>query len=331
MDKPKPDVKNTGTQQFLSERSKIKEVQLIENNSNGQISYNSVLLPPQNLAVLASNLSLKIITELAKEPGCAMDLARSLNEHEQKIYYHLRRLEKAGIVNLKKKEKRYGMTANIFGLASPVVAAKLHEDGRSVKESRIIRDPKIENFLHPFIKESQLNCSIVVGNPYSHGKFDKGATEGVHMVNLAFMMGGFINKIDFSRFKLDTEMENKDLKDNLIVLGNPQTNVIIDKLNRKMPIYFDIKRDCIISRNSGKSYTDVRTGIVMKINNPFKKDKKILVLGGKTRGTRASVLACTKYLHMLIENDSEIENMIRVVRGFDKSGNGVIDSVTILE
>ena len=54
-----------------------------------------------------------------------MDLARKLEQHEQKIYYHLRNLEKAGIIKQTRTEQRYGMTAKIFDVISPVVATKM--------------------------------------------------------------------------------------------------------------------------------------------------------------------------------------------------------------
>lgn len=75
----------------------------VEETDDGQKAYEVLQLKPKNLNVLNSELALKILQELARRPSCAMDIARRLKQHEQKIYYHLRRLETAGIVKLIRK------------------------------------------------------------------------------------------------------------------------------------------------------------------------------------------------------------------------------------
>jgi len=82
----------------------------------------------KKMNVFGSELVIKIINELAKKPSCAMDLARVLNEHEQKIYYHLRRLEKAGIISLERTEIRAGALTKIYKIDSPYITVKLFED-----------------------------------------------------------------------------------------------------------------------------------------------------------------------------------------------------------
>jgi DNA-binding transcriptional ArsR family regulator len=111
------------------------EFRLIEINGEKQVVYDSVVISPAKLKVLGSKLSLKIIRELASQPCCPMDLSRRLKEHEQKIYYHIRRLKKAGIIKRVRKEKRSGMTANIYRLVSPVVSVKLSNGGVSTDTS----------------------------------------------------------------------------------------------------------------------------------------------------------------------------------------------------
>lgn len=105
---------------------------LIEEDGNGRKAYNSLIMEPKNLSIFANELALRIVSELSKKPGCAMDLARKIEVDEQKIYYHLRKLEKTGIVKLVGTEMRYGMTAKIYRAVSPVVSAKLYEDGHRI-------------------------------------------------------------------------------------------------------------------------------------------------------------------------------------------------------
>src|SRR3989442_5024026 len=99
----------------------------IEETEKGQKAFNSLLLDPKKLGVLNSELSIKILQELGRNPACAMDVARILKQHEQKIYYHMRRLEKAGIIKMIKREERFGAFAKIYSVISPVISVKLFD------------------------------------------------------------------------------------------------------------------------------------------------------------------------------------------------------------
>ena len=99
---------------------------LVENLEDKQKIYKTLLLEPKNLSVLGNGIPLKIIDALSKKPACAMDIARKLKIHEQKIYYHMRNLEKSGIIRMISTESRYGMTAKMYEVVSPVVATKLY-------------------------------------------------------------------------------------------------------------------------------------------------------------------------------------------------------------
>ena len=58
-----------------------------------------------------SALAGKILGLLAKKPGYPKEIASELRENEQKIYYHVRRLEQAGIIKLVGTEERVGALA----------------------------------------------------------------------------------------------------------------------------------------------------------------------------------------------------------------------------
>ena len=49
---------------------------------------------------LSSKLAQKILEEIAKKPSYAKEIAKRLNVNEQKIYYHIRNLEKARIIEV---------------------------------------------------------------------------------------------------------------------------------------------------------------------------------------------------------------------------------------
>jgi len=307
---------------------------LVEHTENGKKAYKSLLVEPEKLSVLNSPIAMSIVKELVRQPACALDVARSLQEDEQKIYYYLRKLESAGIVRLYKTERRHGMTAKLFEVLAPVISAKLHDDGYILLDSPVKSPKELEmvKFLSPFISDGKLDALIVMGDPYSHGRFDKESHEGPHAFDFGVFLGKFINDAGFPHYKLDTEVKEQDMQKNLILIGNMKSNILIDKMNEKIPLYFDTEGDFkVVSKFTGNSYKDPRVGVVMKFDNPFNKEKKVMIIGGiGSRGSRSSIIAFTQRFHDLVK-DQENGNIFRVVKGFDRSGDRVIDDIEILE
>lgn len=307
----------------------------IESNGNKKLIYTSILVEPKKLNIFGSDLALKIVKELASNPGCAMDLARKLNEHEQKIYYHLRRLENVGVIKQIRTEKRYAMTAKIYSLASPVIAAKLHDGGYEIRNEIVNElqtiNQDLTNFFHPFIEDGKLNAKIIIGDTYSHGKYDTGSTEGPYVIDFIMMLGSMIKNPKFPIQKLDTEVSQDEIKNNIILIGNPRTNTIIDRMNNALPVYFEEKDIWgVVSKKTGKKYTDPRTGVIVKCDNPFNRNKKVMIIGGVgRRGVRATTLAITNNLKEIVKNING--DFSCIVCGYDKDGDKVIDSIKILE
>ncbi len=308
---------------------------LIENNGSSRTAYDSLILDnPKSFSALNSKIAFKIVKSLAESPASAIDVSRKLKIHEQKVYYHVRRLERAGIIYTISNEKRHGMIAKIFSVVSPVIVAKLYDKGVEVKEGiKVGLDHKLLEFLSPFILDGNLNATIILGDTYSHGKFDKGSDEVNYMLDMLLFLGKFSNSFNESYSRLDVKIKDKELKNNLIIIGNNKTNSIIEKLNNKLNAYFDeTGKESLTSKISGRNYSDPRIGVIIKTINPFDTSKKILLIGGiGRRGAQASALALTKYSNMLIESIKNFDDIVKVVRGFDSDGDDVIDSIKILE
>lgn len=306
---------------------------LVESTSEGKRAYKSLIVEPKCLSVLNSSLAVKIVKELTKENGCALDIARSLQEDEQKVYYYLRKLEEAGIVNMARTERRHGMTAKIFEVKAPVVAAKLDGEGHLITDLAL-KDVNILNFFQPFIKDGLLDSKIIIGDPNEHGRFDAKSKEGSYGTDFALFLGSLVNKLDFPHYFIDTEISESDLKGNLILLGNARTNTVVDKIKDAMPIEFlDEGHSSFESSHTNKIYKDPRTGFIIKMRNPFNEEKHVMIIGGiRTRGTRASVIALTQHIDLLCKNNGNGNHQyVRVVKGLDKEGRGFIDSAEILE
>ncbi len=312
----------------------VKMLQLVENMDSGENKvYNSIFVDPKYIDIISNDLAMRIISQLSKAKGCAMDLSRELKQHEQKIYYHIRRLEEAGIIKRVGIERRFGMTAKMYGTVSPVISAKLYEDGAILKTDGISGDLQTLQLFYPFVHEGRLDAKIVIGDTSMHGRFDGEGKEGNYGFDLAMLLGGLVKNLKFPSYKLDTEITDQDLKNNLILIGNPKTNTLIDKLNAELPIYFDESKGfSLVSKIDGKVYDDPTIGVILKINNPFDNTKKILLIGGiKTRGSRAGFLACTKHIKELLEKTDKEGNLVCLVKGVDRDGDRVIDEVKFVE
>ncbi len=322
----------------------------VEETKNGQKAYKALQLKPKSFNVLNSDLAQRILDELAKRPSCAMDVARRLKEHEQKIYYHLRRLEGAGIITLKRTEVRVGAVAKIYSVSHPFLAIKLFDGEHLTDVKTKVRE--IE-FFRPFIKEGRLDATIVVGSPDPHGKYSVQALDGSAGIDLALFLGTFLKNAK-PNYKLDTEITEKDMNGNLIIIGGPKANIIIDKFNKELPIYFDAKHDFNIVSSLTKSvYSSDDVGIIIKMKNPLAKtksrrtksklksksetndkynEKYILVLSGiRFKGTRAAIIALIKHMREVQMGNRFDEGVARVVRGIDKDADGRIDDVEFLE
>jgi DNA-binding transcriptional ArsR family regulator len=305
----------------------------VEETKEGQKAYNALELKPKSFNVLNSALAQKILNELAKRPSCAMDISRRLKEHEQKIYYHLRRLEGAGVITLERTEERVGATAKIYSVSHPYLAIKLF-DGEHLTDVKT-KAREIE-FFRPFIKKGKLDATIVVGSPDPHGKYGVQALDGSAGIDLALFLGTFLKNAR-PNYKLDTELAERDMRGNLIIIGGPKANIIIDKFNKNLPIYFDPKHGFNIVSSFTKSvYSSDDIGIIIKMKNPLAKNKSgekyILVLSGiRFKGTRASIIALIRYMRKVQLGNRFDGGVARVVRGIDKDADGRIDDVEFLE
>ena len=302
---------------------------LVDDADNEQKAYKTLLIKPKTFSIFNSELSLKIVQELSKKPACAMDISRKLKQHEQKIYYHIRRLEKAGIIKLVSTEERVGALAKFYSISYPYISVKLFDGDHLVDVKTKVREL---DFFKPFIDNGRLNATIIVGSPDPHGKYGAQASDGSAAIDFALFLGNFLNEVK-PNYKLDTQVRESELKGNLILIGGPKANILIDKINDKLPIYFDTKHEfSIVSSLSKSVYPEDDVGIIVKMKNPFNKDKEVLLLSGKRfKGTRAAIIGLIKYIRKLEDTNRFNDGIARVVRAIDRDSDGTVDDVEFLE
>jgi len=303
---------------------------LVQDTKEGQKAYRTILLKPRTINVLNSELALMVLSELSKQPSCAMDIARKLKQHEQKIYYHIRRLEKAGLIKLLRTEERVGAVAKIYFISHPIVSFKLYDGEYALDVKTKARE--IE-FFKEFVENGRLKATIVVGSPDPHGKYSMQASDGCCAIDLSLFIGSFLTKHNKPNYKLDTEIRTEDLKDNMILIGGPKANILIEKINKDLPVYFDSDHEFDLYSSFSKTlYSGDDIGMIMKMKSPFAKNKEILILAGKRfKGTRSAVIALIKYLKEIEKGNKINGTLVRIVRGIDVDSDGRIDDVEFLE
>jgi DNA-binding transcriptional ArsR family regulator len=264
-----------------------------------------------------SGIAAKILKVLAEEDRYPKEIARELRIHDQKIYYHVKQLEKKGFIRVARREERGGAMAKIYELSSPAFFTRFGE----FRETK--RVPRASS-LDPFIKNGRLNAKIIVGSTEPHGPEKARSRDVSFVVDLGLFFGTLLTHVDSSVVE-DKDMHKHDLTGNLIIVGGPVTNKITKMVNDKLPVKFDTARN-IFSKKTRKHYKRDDCGFIVRTENPFDTSHKIMVIAGKRfSGTRAAVITFLKHF-------SEIEKRSSViVEGVDNDGDGEIDDVKILE
>lgn len=285
-------------------------------------------LKPGQVQTVSSDLAEKILKVIAVKPTYPKEIAKKINVHEQKVYYHIRNLEKAGIIKVIKKETKQGAVANYYDLVEPAFLVRF----RDFKKTQKITSLKESKFLEPFIKDAQLNALIIVGSPDPHGPEKARSRDGYYGMDLALFIGTFLNYVPSLNVKLDTETREEDLKNNnLIILGGPIVNKITGDINNKLPIRF--KSGNIFSTISNKEYTTDESALIVKTKSPFNPKNSILLIAGKRHsGTRAATIAFLKHFKEINQGNIYNRNVLaKVVEGVDLDSDGIVDEIEILE
>ncbi len=305
---------------------------VVEDQKQTLVSLPAKPMSEKQIKAASSHLAQHILKELAAKPTYPMELAKRLKIHEQKIYYHIHKLERAGLIEIIKKQDVKGTLASIYAPTAPAFVFALKEFTEAHKVPGVKMRP--DEFLSPIIENNELNGVIIVGSPDPHGPEMARSRDGYYGIDLALFLGTFLTHLDELSVRLDTEVRTEDLQKNLILVGGPVVNVIMQKVNDALPIRFDKEKNWAIkSTISKKEYYADECGIIVKAKNPFNPKKWILVVAGKRyAGTRAVTLAFTRYFSELAKGNSVDPTVpARVVEGLDKDADGIVDDVRFVE
>jgi len=297
---------------------------------------------PQKLKLVLGKLSWEILGMLAEAEMYPMEIAKKLGVHEQKVYYHIRKLVKANAIAVVREEEKKGATAKYYRAVSPAFGIELPFGSRNVKTTAFMyMNEKLQQFFHLFVgKDGSFDGKIVVGSPDPHGPFKARARDGHYASYLTLFLGQFVRLPDDFVIKLDVDVKaEKEENNNLLLVGGPGTNLLTKEINDYLPICFSMKPSKhgflfggLVSQKTQSVYTDDAVGVVARIANPWNKEKRIIVLAGnKAVGTKACVLALARFWKQTLKNFKGENDFAAVIQGFDLDGDGKVDSIEVIE
>ncbi|PVX25754.1 MAG: hypothetical protein CW716_07370 [Candidatus Bathyarchaeum sp.] len=313
---------------------------LCSENTQLMVKDIAIFQDPEKLKSVLNKLSWKILQLLSEQEMYPMEVARKLQLHEQKVYYHIRKLAKAGAIKVVREEETKGAVAKYYKAAFPAMGIELPFGYQKINGfSATNIDEKMKKFLSPFIEDCAFDGKIVVGSPDPHGPFKAKARDGHYAAFLTLFLGQLVDLPEDFPIKLDVDVKaEKEESNNLILVGGPGTNLITQEVNEFLPIRFNMMPSehgfllgGLVSEKTQKVYTADNMGLIARIENPWNRNKKVIVLAGnKAIGTKACVLALTKFWKKALKNFGN-EKFAVVIQGFDLDGDGKVDSIEVLE
>jgi hypothetical protein len=292
-----------------------------------------------DMKILSNNIAWKIIELLSSKAMYPAQVARELKLYDQTVYYYIRKLVRIGALEQVGTSLIKGGTARLYSTSSPSFGLELEGDVEKFESSHYTKNERRKNIpdiLKEFYENNSFSGLIVVGAPDPHGPYKSSSRDGHYAVHLSFYLGtlsdssttsGFIVKLDVDA-KAEKDIDNK----NLILIGGPGTNIVSSEFNKYLRIKFNEDNYWSgLTDQSVRIYNMDNHGLIAKINNPYNKDKKILILAGvRSIGTKASVIALTNYGNKIYSNSSSEDQLALVVQGFDMNADGKIDHVDIV-
>lgn len=289
---------------------------------------------PDGFRPASGKVGQKILTLLASGPKYPAEMARALRTHHQTVYYHIGRLEKAGLITRVRSEQIRGGEANLFALASDGYAVEFPVRGEvlpTLKSSS--RSRALGRFFSEFFKDGELDGWVVVGSPVQHGAAGTQARDGHYAVQLGFALGQFVNLPEKFPVKLDVDLRaEKLLSSNLVVVGGPRNNVVAEELNPHLPFKFSQGGFwSAIVDDEGATHASELDCLVEKIRNPWDPSKTCVVIAGLTgAGTKAAIIGVCNKAETLFAK-YRTGSFAALLRGADRDGDGKVDSVEVLK
>ena len=141
-----------------------KKLLLHEEDKTQKVKEIAVIEDPQKLKMILDRLSWKILVMLSEKEMYPLEIARKLGVHEQKVYYHVRKLARAGAITVVREEEKKGAIAKYYKAVSPAFGIELPQGYKTIERLSLIgMDEQIQKFFKEFIgKDGAFEGKIVV-------------------------------------------------------------------------------------------------------------------------------------------------------------------------
>jgi DNA-binding transcriptional ArsR family regulator len=316
-------------------RVKKEKVLLDPEEGNGMAKRVLVDADPSRFFPAAAGLGHRILRLLSKGPSYPSMIARELKLYHQVVYYHMKKLEQAGLVVRVSQRTVRGGKAQLYSLTSDGYAVEFDVSGeRFGLPPGLGRSEKLGRFLKEFISEDrEFDGWIVVGSPEAHGPARTQGRDGHYAIQLGFALGQFVRLPRTFPVKLDVDLKAEKLQtSNLLVVGGPRTNVVSADLNRYMPVRFSEEsfwREIV--EENGRKHLSEFDSVLTKIRNPWDETKVcVLAAGLSGAATKAAVIGLTNMADKVLAGYTPENDFAVVLHGTDMDGDGKVDSVEIL-
>src|SRR5271157_4015988 len=129
-----------------------KRLLLREDNKTQKVKEIALVSDPQKLKLVLNPLSWKILTMLSEKEMYPLEIARKLGIHEQKVYYHIRKLERSGAIKVEYEEKKKGAIAKYYRAVSSAFGIELSNGYKPMQRpSLLAASQQIQAFFEEFI------------------------------------------------------------------------------------------------------------------------------------------------------------------------------------
>lgn len=285
---------------------------------------------------LVSKIGWNILQLLKNEESYPLKIAKTLGIHEQKVYYHIKKLYEAGIISIAREEDIKGASAKFYAPTSQAY-------GLSLDKSRNEISAKILSFFNEFNKNG-FSGKIIVGSPEPHGPLKAWAKDAHYSAMLSFFLGNHLIAVNpADSISLDADIKLKEnYSGNFILIGGPGVNMLTYDFNEHFPARFmaDFVGEApsanfgkgFKSSKTGKEYSMPQIGVIQKIKNPHDEKSSIIVFAGVGKpGTYSAIYSFISNPIEILKDYDEKKDFCRIVEGNDLNGDGKIDSFEVIE
>lgn len=249
----------------------------------------------EGVKALENEFRREILEMVLKKERTVSEIIDKLDVDEQTAYYHVQIMEQSGIIQSEGGNPKY---------FRPSAEGFYYLPEHSEFIEGPVNSRKVPELLEDFVEDDQLKFTIVVENSSP----DYFPSYRYKAADIASYLGQF-GEQEKAALKA-SEAERTGLESNLIMVGRPKHNRMIEKFCEGSEI--ELEGSITVNR---KTYEASRTGLI------YRKEDKVLLTGNSDLGVSSAIKALKEYA-------DEFRGYL-VVQGFGNAEH--VEEVDVLE